>query len=411
MSDALIVVVDLDGPVSQALRRIRGRGLEVLVLEHDQTPVLTASNVVVDLHRAPLCGSFGTELDAGEGKRWNVLFPRGTWHGRNLKPIGGSITLDDKMFEEMIANWSAAGKPKLPIRKTHLHLVKDDPDLQASFGDLEDFRVTTAGLEALTDWNDDGRALVKSRKFRSWSPEWQPSHEDRRTGEAKGWWLSGTALTNDPFFSSMPHLAAAEPLHPPAAKEQPMNEQQKQLRASLGLAETATDAEVLAAQTKRNEQISTLTAEVTKLKGDAPNADVITAAVAPLQAQVTTLQADLKKRDDALLERDVDALVVKAKMGDGKTGRAIPDLLVATAKDIAKTKGLKASQDFLEAIPLTVPTQAVGATGSTEPLTASAASEQLKAEAEKLQKDGNITPWLSAVARNPELARIAQEGK
>ena len=123
--------------------------------------------------------------------------------------------------------------------------------------------------------------------------------------------------------------------------------------------------------------------------------------------------AEKRKRAERCLRvlRDVDALVVKAKMGDGKTGRAIPDLLVATAKDIAKTKGLKASQDFLEAIPLTVPTQAVGATGSTEPLTASAASEQLKAEAEKLQKDGNITPWLSAVARNPELARIAQEGK
>jgi phage I-like protein len=260
------------------------------------------------------------------GAKWNLLMPRGTYHGANLAPIGGSITIDDALLSELVANWKAAGSPPLPVRKTHRHLdddvpAVDRPELEKAFGFLTDMRVTAAGLEVLTDWNPAGKATVDAREFAFWSPEWQPRHRDRRTGEMKGWWLSGTALTNDPFFNEMPPVAAATtpPTDPPAVKETPMNEQQKQLRARLGLAETATDAEVLAAQTKRDEDLTTL-------KANAEKAPVLTAAdvkaavdasVAPLKAQMAATEEKLKAAETKALELEVDALIATAKAGDG----------------------------------------------------------------------------------------------
>lgn len=365
-----------------------------------------------------LRAQFSSPFTADSAK-WNLVFPRGTWHGANLEPIGGSITLDDALLSEMVANWEAAGKPRLPIRKTHRHLDDDvQPterlELERAMGFLTDLRVSAEGLEARTEWNAAGKAAVDSGEWAFWSPEWQPRHRDRRTGETKGWWLSGTALTNDPFFNEMPPVAATtNPTDPPAAKEQPMNEEQKKLRASLGLAETATDAEVLAAQTKRNEEFTKLAAENAKLKATdtkALVAEAVKVAMEPVQAQLAASEAKA-------LSLEVDQLIATAKAGDGRMGRAIveekvkPTLLKLIASEPKREDGMKAAKDLLDGIPLTVPTQAVGTAGTAEPLTASAAHEKLKAEADKLQKDGNITPWLSAVARNPELARIAQEGK
>lgn len=187
-----------------------------------------------------------------------------------------------------------------------------------------------------------------------------------------------------------------------------MNEEQLKLRASLGLASTATDAEVLTAQTKQSAELAALKASAAA-KSDAA---VITAAVKPVQDELAAVKASLEAEKSKGLERDVNALIATAKQGDGKTGRAITEPLIARAQKIAATEGLKASEEFLLALPLTVPTAAVGQAGTTDaPLTASSASAQLATEVEKLTKEGNITPWLSAVARHPELARIAQEGK
>ena len=350
---------------------------------------------------------------------WNQVFPRGTWHGANLAPIGGSITIDDAMLSELVANWDAAGRPPLPIRKTHQHL---DPDikplerleLERAYGFLTDMRVTAEGLEVKTEWNAAGKAEVDSGSFAFWSPEWQPKHRDRRTGEVKGWWLGGVALCNNPFFDSMPPVAAANEMPPVAAavvvpteptiKEQHMNEEQlKVLRASLGLAADASIDTVLKAAADQAKKVTTLTASNTT--------EVVTAAVAPLKAQVETLTAELAKRDEALLSRDVDAAVAEAKRGDGKTGRAIPPTLVAHALREAQRGGLKAAVEFLEALPLTVPMSAVGVPGDKDAvITAQSAHEKLLVLADANVKAGitGAAAMETAIRNNPELARVAQ---
>lgn len=354
---------------------------------------------------------------AAESAKWNVLFPRGKWHGANLKPIGGSIDLDSGLLEEMVANWEAAGRPKLPVRKTHRHLdddvpAVDRPQLERAFGWLTDLRVTAQGLEALTEWTPEGRSEVEGGAYAFWSPEWQPKHVDRRSGEVKGWWLSGTALTNDPFFNEMPPVAAAVlPTDQPAEQEQsPMNEEQlKQLRASLGLAADASVEIVLKAA-------SQVTADVRTLKATAEKQPTLTAAVQEaVKAAVEPLNAQLKAADAKLLELEVTGLIATAKRGDGKQGRAIVDekvkpvLLKLIAAESSRDEGLKAASAYLEAIPCTVPMAAKGyGTREEGALTASVAHEKLNAIANELAAKGTKAPMEQALLLHPELAQAAR---
>lgn len=363
-----------------------------------------------------LRAQFSTAFAAG---KWNTLFPRGTWHGANLAPVGGSINLDSGILEEMVANWEAAGRPRLPVRVTHRHLdddvpAKDRPELEKAVGWLTDLRVTAQGLEAFTEWTPAGKAAVDGGEFAFWSPEWQPRHRDRRTGDVKGWWLSGTALTNDPFFNEMPPVAAstspAETTEP-NQQEQHMNEKQLEaLRASLGLAADATVEQVLKASAELRSENATLKAEAVKLKASNTPAEVITAAVAPIKAQVDSLTAELAKRDAALLERDVNDAVAKAKRGDGKMGRTITEKLVAHAMRVAKSDGLAGAVEFLEAIPASVPTEPLGAPtkGDGTTLTASAAQAKLDAFAADLRAKGEKNATEKAIAALPNEARVAQ---
>lgn len=353
---------------------------------------------------------------AADSAKWNILFPRGTWHGANLKPIGGSIDLDSGLLEEMVANWEAAGRPKLPVRKTHRHLdddvpAVDRPQLERAFGWLTDLRVTAQGLEALTEWTPEGRAEVEAGAFAFWSPEWQPKHVDRRTGAVKGWWLSGTALTNDPFFHEMPPVAAAvSSTDQPATQEHPMNEEQlKQLRASLGLAADAPVEAVLKAAAQA-------TADVCTLKAAQEKQPTITAAVQEaVQTATMPLVAQLKAADAELVDMKVAALIAEAKRGDGKLGRAIVDEKVKPviqkliAAESSRDEGLKAAAAYLEAFPCTVPMAPVGyGTKGEGKLTAQAAHEKLNAIADELRAKGTKSPMEQALLLHPELAQAAR---
>ena len=192
-----------------------------------------------------------------------------------------------------------------------------------------------------------------------------------------------------------------------------MNEKQLEaLRASLGLAADATVEQILKASAERGAEIATLKAEAVKLKASSTPAEVITAAVAPIKAQVDTLTAELAKRDAALLERDVNDAVSKARRGDGKMGRTITEKLVAHAMRVAKSDGLAAAVEFLEAIPASVPVQALG-TDTTEEgaVTPATAHQKLIAAADANAKDGitGAAAMEKALRENPELARVARQ--
>lgn len=353
----------------------------------------------------------------GAEPKWNLIFPRGTWHGPNFEKLGGSFTVDDPFMSEIVANWQAAGKPRLPVRWGHEHLQTKDPEkaraLQRKAGNVIDLRISAAGVEGLTEWNDEGARDVTSGVVDGWSAEWAPRHVNRLTGAIGGWFLSGVALTNEPYFNLMPRVAAsagAESTHPTPTKETSMEftkEQLELLRATYGLAANATAAEITAAAVKAG----------TTLKASADNTEAsINAAVQKhVEPLKTQLEAATKRGTDLeaqLLERDVDTTVTVARRGDGKLGRAITEVHIARAKRIAKEEGLKASTDYLNELPLSVPQQGTGVRGSdaisADGLTASAANEKLTIIANEMAAKGVKSPMEAALATNPELARIAQ---
>jgi phage I-like protein len=307
-----------------------------------------------------LRGSFGTRIDGGEGKVWNLLFPKGEWHGANLKPIGGSIVIDDAMLSEMVANWRDAGRPPLPIRKTHLHLEVEPsaelPELEAAYGLLEDFRVTAQGLEALTSWSDEGRDEVRSGRWNFWSPEWQPKHVDRRTGEVKGWWLSGTALTNSPFFNSMPRVAAsvvAAPTHQPHTKGNTMNpELKKRLKMALKCAEECSDEELVASCEKMSASLSASDVTTEKLTA------AVKLAVDPLELKLKASEEETAKLKASLVSRDVEALLSDAKLA-GKPVESMREFVTAAAQ----RDGLDAAKKLVAALPVVISTKEQGISG------------------------------------------------
>jgi phage I-like protein len=373
-----------------------------------------------------LRGSFGLLARALTEGKWSQLFPLGKWHGPNFQQLGGSLDLTPEMMSEMVANWKASGSPALPVYFHHPPPRNKVPpekhkDVYRAAGWIEDLRQTEAGLEAAIKWSTEGQQAVDSDAYRFISPEWQPRDMDRRTGSLRGWTVTGAALTDDPFFHTMPPVAASASAEStdsnPPHRSNTMNEEQLKLRASLGLASTATDAEVLAAQTKQAEELVTLRAAASKPAPDLKSeiAAAVALHVEPLKASLAKEQEARVKLEAEALSLKVDGLIATAKQGDGKQGRAIVDekvrpvLLKLVASEKTTDEGLKAAKDFLEAIPLTVPVVATGTPGSaTGPLTKESAHKLIAARAEELRAKGDPTPTITAMRELPNETLIAE---
>lgn len=345
---------------------------------------------------------------AVESKAWNLIFPRGEWHGANLEPIGGSLAIDEAFLGELVANWEAAGRPPLPVRWTHAHLDEVDPvrrlELEKAAGLLTDMRVTDAGLEVLTEWNPAGAEAVRAGKWNFWSPEWQPQHTDRRTGERRGWWLSGVALTNDPFFNSMPAVAASTTSTIPPTPGSPTGTNVKgqqmnyaKIAAALGLPEDATEDTILA---KCGEMRAALKPEQMQAS--------LTAALKPVQEQlkaaaerIASLEADNKKAGDAIFERDVNDVVEKAKA----EGYACEPMRAAIAL-VAKASGLdEAAALARTAAKLATTTTGVGGSKSSD---VAASAKEYGDALEKFSKDKGLTGSSAVKAFHREFPAMAK---
>lgn len=255
---------------------------------------------------------------AVESQAWNLLMPVGKWHGPNFDSLGGSIDISAKMLAEMVANWVDAGRPPLPVRVTHEHLNETDSlkrmELEKAVGLMTDFRVTPAGLEALTEWTPKGVSLVRSGEWNFWSPEWAPQHINRATGEVGGWWLSGTALTNSPYFHTMPAVAASTAIPPSSptgttTKGKHMN--YAKIAAALGMPEDSNEEAIMAECSKLKAATSTMQASLTA---------AVAKAVSPLEeqlkaatARVVVIETEKQKAAEALFARDVNDLIESAK--------------------------------------------------------------------------------------------------
>lgn len=341
-------------------------------------------------------------------KQWNLVFPRGEWHGANLASIGGSIVIDDAMLREVVANWQAAGKPPLPVRVTHAHLDETDPvkrlELEKAVGLLADMRVTDAGLEVLTEWNDAGVAAVRGGQWNFWSPEWAPQHTDRRTGETRGWWLSGVALTNDPFFHTMPAVAASTAIPPSSptgttTKGKQMN--YAKIAAALGMPEDSTEEAIVAECSKMKASGASMQASLTA---------AVQKAVQPVEAQlkaaterIAQAEAEKAKAAEALFARDVNDVIESAK----REGFACEPMR-ASIELVAKSAGLEEAKRLARsAAKLAASTTGTGEKSPGDTVKASVA-EYNRLVDEKVKAGMTAAAAAKSInASNPELAAKA----
>ncbi len=245
--------------------------------------------------------------------KWNLIFPRGEWHGANLAPLGGSVDLTDEVLAAMVANWKAAGSPALPITFHHVEIEASPgvapEELKKAAGWYEDLRVTEAGLEGLTRWTPNAAARIEADEYRFVSPEWTNRATDRRTGEPLGWWLYGAALLNDPFFHEQPRVAASHAAPTGAA---PMDK--KMLCAALGMPEDSTD-EAIVAKCKALCGAAKCAAEETEkvkaalvVESDAK----VTAALAPVKEALALATAAAAEAKTLAAAKDAEILTLKA---------------------------------------------------------------------------------------------------
>ena len=345
---------------------------------------------------------------ATDAEKWSVLFPRGEWTGRNLAAIGGSITLDDEVFAEMLASWAAQERPALPVYWHHPPPIDEVPpaDRKAVFraaGHIEEMRVTPRGLEARIAWSQEGKAALDADEYRFISPEWQPSHPDRHTGDKRGWLVTGAALTDSPFFNEMPRVAASQSGTSP--QEQDMNKQK--LCAALGIPEDSTDDAVMeacvaackarAAATESAEKI-TASAKAVADKDAALRAahDAVTSAT----ARATALQAEVERLTAARKAEQMETFI-GGLTGFGAVQRE-------SVRKYAAALGIEEAKAFAATMKPAGSPGEVGVTGAVEQAVDKAALKAAyEAELDKAQKAG--TPVVvadAALRKDPRFAAL-----
>lgn len=187
-------------------------------------------------------------------------------------------------------------------------------------------------------WTERAAAAIAAKEYRYISPVFE---YDKKTGEVLG--IRMAALTNHAGLDGLTDLVARA-----AAKFQPNREEDNtvdkaKLIALLGLAETATDAEIdtaLAALKAKAGETDGLTAEVATLKAQTPDPAkfVPIATMQSLQIEVAALRAET-------VERNVNETVTAAL----DAGKLLP-AQEPWARELGK-KDLAALKSYLETAP------------------------------------------------------------
>lgn len=189
------------------------------------------------------------------------------------------------------------------------------------------------GLYATIAWTEKAAAMIAAGEYRYISPVFPYDAEGRVLD------ILHAGLTNNPGLDGLTDLAALSSAFPDQ-ETPPM----KDLLKALGLADSATEAEALAAvaslKAKADDgatQVAALTAEVTTLKATAPDP----AKYVPVET-VTQLQGQVAALTAQMAGREVDELV-QAGLADG---RILP-AMEGWARELGK-KGVAELKAYLE---------------------------------------------------------------
>lgn len=245
-----------------------------------------------------------------ELKEWIHLMPVGHWEEfRGGGPgYGEPMDITAEHIAQMAANFAA-----------YLNPVLFDYEHESCWGNtraagwIVEVAAKEDGLWGRVEWTAKAQEEILGGEYRYCSPMWDFNYQDPKSGERVGARLHSTALTNTPFFEQ----GLEQKL---AAKEMVMDEL-KQIAAALGLAETATLEEILAA--------------ITKLKEAAPAAASAKAA----NEMLTAMRNELRVPATATTEELLAAIKARGE-GEGKLAARMQEMETEQRK--AKGAGLVA---------------------------------------------------------------------
>jgi phage I-like protein len=285
---------------------------------------------------------------SGEPPEWVRLIPPGTFQTND-----GRGPFHNMAPDKAIANTLAwLGGREAPAYYDHLsEYVEKTGQPAIAAGWIKDWRVAQDGaIEAKVDWTKLADQRIRDKEYRYLSPVFAT---DKKTAQVVQ--LFGFALTNQPAINDLPALAAAQEHNPP--KETDVS---KLIAQALGLPETATEAELVAAATNlRQNQERVVTAAGLKAF---ENADTVIAALrdkpdaakwiaasehARVTGELSTLtaaHAELKKK---LAGDDAEA-VFAAALKAGQVTPGAKDYWITTCAAAGSADPLK---EFLKVAP------------------------------------------------------------
>lgn len=252
--------------------------------------------------------------DAAANTAWIQAMPLGTYH----HPIYGEIKLTEarsKRFADNVNN-NVVGTA-LDIDYDH----KATTGAAAGWVKQAESR-GAAGLHLLVEFTQKAADAIRAGEWRYFSPEFQDKWKHPKTQQEFEDVLRGGGLTNRPFLKDILPVNLSELSFVPENKE--VGVTPKELRESLGLAETATDDEVRAKlkelkdkepptppapptnEPPKVELDDKLKGELAKLVEGNPALKALTDLVTTQAQQLSTLQETIKRDSVARKLADVD---------------------------------------------------------------------------------------------------------
>ena len=242
------------------------------------------------------------QFDEETPSQWIQAFPLGSWN----HPLHGEIDITPNKISRMASHIRDGIRGQdLDIDYDH----KADPAKGSkAAGWIQDAEVREDGLYVSVRWTPSAKEAIKNGEYRYFSPEYTDEWSDPRGGKYQDV-LFGGALTNRPFLKGIMPINMSEHF---SEEESQVEEFLKALREKLGLAEDATEEEILAAASFQDPEP---TPEETENEEDAEEAlvaDLVLASEEPVAVRQLT---DLVKKQGEMItslqksNRDKDVTV------------------------------------------------------------------------------------------------------
>lgn len=140
--------------------------------------------------------------------RWNQIAIHGKFHGHGA----GVFEFNNKVFNEIVANFRATGRP-VPLDFEHATELATPDVFQfgaPSTGWITQVELRDDGLYGLFEFLDPGHTYVEEGRYRYFSPAIKFASRDPRSGLPIGAKITSGALTNSPFLDGMKPVMASQ---------------------------------------------------------------------------------------------------------------------------------------------------------------------------------------------------------